>query len=149
MKKLLLFFAISSLFVATACDKFPPVPPIDPGDPGNEPELCEPIVGSITPGILPGGCVINSNIQKGWIEGDYLKIYTTYSGCGIHEFDLNWDANYEPAGLTLVDLTGEEMCDAYFEHTLCFDLTQLRTAEHGSVKLNLEGYAGSDLVYAY
>lgn len=148
MRKLFLLFAGAALFITTACDKFPPIPPVDPG-PDPRPEYCEPVTASVTTGIAPGGCVVGYSIQKAWVEGDYLKIYTTYSGCGLHEFDLDWDANYTPAGLTLLDLTGPEMCDAYFEHELCFDLTKMRTAEHGEVKLNLNGYAGSELVYTY
>lgn len=148
MKKLFFILALSAATI-TSCNKIPIPPVVDPGQPGDPgPEMCEPVLGNVTPGILPGGCVVGFSIQNAWIEGDYLKVKVSYSGCNAHEFDMSWDMGIQPAGLTLQDMTGEQMCGAYFEQQLCFDLTNMRTDEHGYVPVNLDGFSG-ELYYKY
>ena len=96
-----------------------------------------------------------SNVMKAWIEGDNLKLEVGYSGCDKHTFDLHLtdDVVENPKErsaivLQLVDNNGEHMCQAYFQETLCFDISKLKVGSHGEVGLKLQNHDVS-LVYKY
>jgi hypothetical protein len=146
MKKLGLIILTGLTFAATSCYKDPIIyPPID--DPGTE--YCVPPVNNSGSGWI--ATPTTATITEAYIEGDYLKINVSYTGWEPRQFDLDWDGTIDndQASVTLTDYGyTEDPNGSQYAQSQCYDLTSLRTAEHGYVTLNLAGYAG-ELIYKY
>ncbi|MGZ5244456.1 MAG: hypothetical protein ACXWDO_11985 [Bacteroidia bacterium] len=156
MKKVFLMFALALSVAASSCTKDPvfgddPKGGCDGRDP--KPSSCEALKVDTSGGDNIIDCINDEKIKRAWIEGDNLKIDVAYSGCNKHDFDLNWNGSFmksnpPQATVELTDNTGEQMCEAYFQHTLCFNISKLRDGGNGSVKVHLAGYM-QDLEYKY
>lgn len=156
MKKVFLMLALAFSVAATSCYK-DPIFGNDPDDGcgGRDPKptTCEALQVDTSSGSNIIDCINNSMIKRAWIEGNNLKIEVAYSGCNQRDFDLSWSgafmkSNPPQATVELIDNTGEQMCQAYFQHTLCFDISKLKEGGNASVKVHLTGYM-QDLEYKY
>ncbi len=148
-------FTMAFAIAATSCTK-DPIFGDDPkggcGTKDPKPASCEAMKVEEPNGKLID-CIANDQIKRAWIDGNNLKIEVAYGGCNEHDFDLRWDgsimkSNPPQVNLELLDNTGPQMCNAYFQHTICFDISKLKSAGSGSVKIHLNGYM-QDLEYKY
>jgi hypothetical protein len=147
MKRIAFLMILGVAMVATSCYKdYIPEPPIDQP----QPDFCVPPVSVSGSGWT--ATPTTATIDEVRIEGDYLKFAVSYAAQEPRPFDLDWDGtiNNDQAAVTLTDYENvDDPAGHAFIQNLCFDLTSLRTAEHGKVKLNLAGYNGPDLIYVY
>jgi hypothetical protein len=157
MKKIFLMFTLALCVAAISCSKDPIFGDDNKGgchgrDP--KPTSCESVKVDTNAYGGPIDCTMNENIKRAWIEGDNLKVEVAYSGCNQHDFDLTWNGAWlkslpAQAHVNLMDNTGEQMCDAYFTHTLCFDISQMRNGNSPrTIQIHLMGYM-EDLAYKY
>ncbi|WP_406682828.1 hypothetical protein N1F78_09000 [Seonamhaeicola sp. MEBiC1930] len=79
------------------------------------------------------------------VEGDCLLVEIGASGCdgSTWEFQLIDSGaiaeSFPEQRFLKLQLSNEELCDAYFERTLSFDLTPLRIEGSSRVLLNIDG----------
>lgn len=159
MKKVFLMMTLGIGIISASCSK-DPIFGDDPKGGGCFPEdpktfACEAMMPEEAPAekvTTAGG----TNIMKAWIEGDNLKLEVGYSGCNKHTFDLHLTddviENTKAASsmvLQLADNNGEQFCQAYFQETLCFDISKLKVGSHGQVGISLQNHDNVNLVYTY
>jgi hypothetical protein len=146
MKKFAFLMLLGVAFATTSCYKdYIPEPPIE--EP--QPDYCVPPVSVSGSGWTASPTA--ATILDAHIEGDYLKFEVNYQSIQPRYFDLDWDGNItnDEAAVTLTDYDSPaDQNGSDFIQNLCYDLTSMRTAEHGVVTLNLAGYNGS-LIYKY
>lgn len=155
MKKLFLMLTLAAFVMAASCSKDINWDDDKTGG-GKKPTTnCEAIMADEGPfdNITTSS---GTKVVKAWMEGDNLKLEIGYSGCDKHTFDMHWDKNQvNPAiypsqtTLQLVDNNGEQMCQAYFTDTLCFNVSQLKTGKHGAVNIKLQGFDDVNVMYEY
>jgi hypothetical protein len=109
------------------------------------PTTCKPIsITNSNPGTAAG-----VSIKKVARDGNCLKIGVGYSGCASNKdkFTLDWNGNRMESlpvkvGVSLGNLPpGPTTCAAYFEETLSFDLTKLKTSPNEKIVISLSGWS--------
>jgi hypothetical protein len=155
MKKIYLMLILAISIISVSCTKDPIFGDHNGCKDPDPKQSCEAVIADEGPSDNVTTSA-GTNVKNAWIEGNNLKLEIGYSGCNKHSFDMHWNKNQinialypNRTYLQLVDNNGEQFCQAYFQDTLCFDISKLKTGTHGEMLIKLQNHDEVGVTYKY